>query len=106
MANCAPKLRRIFFVLLICLLLPACKSKITKANYEKIKEGMTLQEVEAILGEGTKQSDGAGIPAQFGVHVPAVNTRAETYVWESGDKSITVIFVDGKVKGPITPKGL
>lgn len=106
MARFAIKRRGVFLVLFICCFLPACKSKLTRTNVDKIKEGMTLQEVEAILGEGTKQSDGAGIPMQFGINVPAVNTRAETYLWESGDKSITVIFVDGKVKGQVFPKGL
>jgi hypothetical protein len=91
------RLRGMVLVLLVCLLVPACKSKVTKANFDKISEGMTLSEVEAILGEGAKQSDGAGIPAQFGVHVQGTNTRAEIYVWESGDKSITLTFRDGKV---------
>ncbi|GIM44709.1 hypothetical protein DNHGIG_02580 [Collibacillus ludicampi] len=32
-------------------------NKLTLANYEKIQKGMTLAEVEAILGTGVKQSD-------------------------------------------------
>src|SRR5262249_42971567 len=56
MARFAIKRRGVFLVLFICCFLPACKSKLTRTNVDKIKEGMTLQEVEAILGEGTKQS--------------------------------------------------
>src|SRR5438105_11533200 len=91
--------RGMAFVLFVCLLLPACgKSKVTKANYDKITEGMSLSDAEAILGEGTKQSDGAGIPAAHGIALAGINTRMETYVWESGDKSITLSVLDGKVK--------
>src|SRR5438552_3144053 len=93
----AMKLRGTLFVLVVCLLVPACKSKITKTNYDKIADGMTLKEVEAILGEGAKQSDGAGIPAAHGIAVAGINTRAEVYVWESGDRTITLTFRDGKV---------
>jgi hypothetical protein len=100
------RLRGMVLVLFVCLLLPACgKSKVTKANYDKISEGMTLSDAEAILGEGTRQSDGAGIPAAHGIAVAGINTRTETYVWESGDKSITLYVLDGKVKDK-TSKGL
>lgn len=99
-------LRCTILVLMVCLLLPACgKSKVTKANFEKITDGMTLTEVEAILGEGAKQSDGAGIPAAHGIAVAGINTRNETYLWESGDKSITLTFREGKVVHR-NPKGL
>ena len=50
------KLVRLAAVLAVCLLLPACKTKVTKANLEKIKEGMTLAEVEQVLGKGTKDT--------------------------------------------------
>jgi hypothetical protein len=88
-------------LLVVCLAVPACgKSKITRANYDQIKDGMTLQQVEALLGPGTKEEgDGSGVAAQFGVDVPqAERSRAvETYVWERGGKSITVYIVNGKV---------
>jgi hypothetical protein len=97
MARFAIKLRGILLVLLVCLFLSACKSKVTQANFDKVALGMSMKEVEAILGEGTKQSDGAGIPTQFGVALQGVNTRDERYLWESGDRSITVTFRDDKV---------
>jgi hypothetical protein len=78
----------------------ACGSKkVTRANYDKIIPGMTLQEVEAILGKGSKEGgDGSNVAAQFGVDVggTAPAQSGETYVWESGSKSITITFVNGK----------
>src|SRR5581483_5535483 len=94
-----------FVVTVICV--SACPSKITKKNFDKIKNDMTLAEVEKILGEGTKQTDGSGTAAQFGVVVASGSTgkNNETYVWESGDSSITVYFGNGKVMNK-TSKGL
>jgi hypothetical protein len=94
-------------VLAVCLLLPACgNSKVTKPNFDKITVGMTLSEVEAILGKGSKvdEGDGSNVAAQVGVDVtmgagPPRKT-GDTYTWDGkGDKSITVFFgLDGKVK--------
>ncbi|HXG08716.1 MAG TPA: hypothetical protein VNK04_02915 [Gemmataceae bacterium] len=93
-------------LLTLGLLLPACSprtpSKVTQENYDKIKNDMTLQQVEAILGPGTKEEggDGSGVAAQFGVHVggPERGGRnVDTYVWEAKGKTIKVHFVNGKV---------
>lgn len=88
-----------------CLLLSACgsgKRTVTAENYEKIKNDMTLKEVEAILGPGTKDEsgDGSGVAAQFGVQVggPERSGKSgETYIWESRGKTIKVHFGNGKV---------
>lgn len=95
------KLARLALVVAICLLLPACiKSKVTKANFDKVKAGMTIEEVQAILGKGTLETgDGSNVAAQFGVALesaPRVG-GGETYKWESGDKTITVVVRQGKV---------
>jgi hypothetical protein len=102
-------------VLVGCLLLPACANKkVTKANFDQIKEGMTLADVEAILGKGEKESggDGGGVAAQAGVAVGGVesmgsrpNSDASTFVWESRDKKITVYFFQGKMRNK-TQSGL
>jgi hypothetical protein len=87
-------------VLALCLLAAGCKAKVTKANYEKINNGMTLQDVEAILGRGDKETDGSGVAAQFGVDLQgagATRSSVEAYRWESGNKTIQVFFVGGKV---------
>ena len=80
---------------LCCCLGNGCaKSKVTKENYEQIKTGMTLEDVEAILGPGKLSGDGSLIAAQVGVDVTggARQSSAVEYVWESGNNSITVVF--------------
>jgi hypothetical protein len=78
--------------------------KITQANFEKVKEGMTLAQLEEILGEGKKESqgDGSNVAGQFGVDLqgmsPAKTKTGDVYVWESGARKITVYFdLAGKV---------
>jgi Domain of Unknown Function with PDB structure (DUF3862) len=71
------------------------KELVTKANFEKIVQGdslsgeggMTLEEVEAILGKGDKQME-----SQSG------NLKMEDYTWTNKDfHIITVNFINGKV---------
>jgi hypothetical protein len=105
--RCCTNVRRVVQVallLLMCLLLPACKkSKVDKANYEKIQVGMTLDDVEDILGKGTKEEggDGSNVAAQFGIDVHVGGggggRGGDTYVWERGDSFIKVFFHNGKV---------
>jgi hypothetical protein len=94
-------LGRIALFFLLCCVLSGCsKSKITRENFDKINNGMTLAEVEAILGSGTSQSaDGSLVAAQVGVDVSGGAPPPATvdYLWESGKKSITVTFRQGKV---------
>ena len=100
------RVARAALVLALCLAVPACgKKKVTKANYDKIEVGMTQEQVEKILGKGSKDEggDGSNVAAQFGVDVgvgsaPPAGPKGETYAWESGTRSITVTFVDGKVR--------
>jgi len=87
-------------ILLICLLLPACQSKVNKANYDKVKEGMTLEEVEKILGKGSKETgDGSNVAGQFGVAIPSAPTAGggDVYTWESNTNTIRLTFRDGKL---------
>jgi hypothetical protein len=97
--------RLVGFALLLvlsCVLCGCAKSKVTKENYEQIKNNMTLEEVEAVLGKGTPTGgDGALVGAQVGVDVTGGARGPSTveYVWESGKKSITVAFNRDKVVG-------
>lgn len=76
--------------LIIIILLTGCTSgenKITKDMYEKIEAGMTIDEVESVLGKGeeTAKTEAAGITI--------VN-----YQWTNSDGSnIQIIFQEGKV---------
>jgi hypothetical protein len=86
-------------MLLVCLFVAACKSKVTAENYAKIKTGMTQAEVEAILGEGTVESgDGTAVANQFGVDLPGAGKVPEFHVWRGGDKTIRVQYHNGRVK--------
>ena len=90
----------IAIVLTLCFLLTGCvKSKVTKDNYDKIKNDMPLADVEAILGKGEAVGDGSNVAAQVGVDVTggAAPSNTVDYVWESGQKSITVTVKGGKV---------
>lgn len=69
-------------------LFTGCGSKISEANYDKVKEGMTKAEVVAILGQPTEtevvgQTNGADIKGP---------------VWEgNGYKVVTVFSPDDKL---------
>ena len=74
-----------------------CSAKVSKSNFDKIKDGMTTAQVENILGKGEK--------ASAGVSVGGVSLTGDAYQWKDGDKVINVVFKDGKVVGK-TQKGL
>ena len=64
-------------------------SKVSKANFDKIKTDMTLADVEKILGKGEEVSGGAS--------VAGITLSGKQVEWKSGGKSITVTFVNDKV---------
>lgn len=102
-------------VALLCLALAACANqKINQENYSKLRQGMTLKEVEDLFGaRGTKDEggDASGVANQFGMDIPGTESTTrrppgDTYVWERGNITITVFFDrDGRVV-TWTQKGL
>lgn len=74
-------------------------------NYEKVKDGMTESEVDALLGHGDIQSDvnvdvpskSINIPMAGNIATPSLKTSARIKKWESAAKTVTVSFQDGKV---------
>lgn len=72
-------------VLAAALLLAAC-SKVTQENFNKVQDGMSEQDVVALLGSPTSSSS-----------VQVVGVSGTSSKWESGDAVITVRFVNGKV---------
>src|ERR1700687_2778124 len=89
------RLGKIVVFCTLCLALTGCgNKKVTKDNFDKIKNDMTLEEVQDILGEGTRQGDGSNMGAQVGIDVTGGAGPPSTtdYVWENKDKSITVTF--------------
>ena len=63
---------------------------VTQSNYEKIKNGMSQSEVEAILGKGKEQASSGG---NFG----GISMDGKSMVWQNGNEIITVMFMNGEV---------
>jgi hypothetical protein len=75
-------------VALLLAVLAALSSRtgVTKANYDRIAEGMTLAEVQKIFGkEGIVFH---GFP----------NETARAYCWENADRSLAILFFDDNSK--------
>jgi hypothetical protein len=74
---------------LMLLFLSGC-SKVSQSNYDKIENGMTVSQVEAILGKGKEAS---GVGGAIG----DLAGSAKVITWGDDKKSITVTFVNDKV---------
>src|SRR5262245_56339534 len=105
-------------VLVLGLVLPGCgKSKLSRANYDKIKEGMSLREVEAVLGKGmditsppNRPASGSSVGAAAGIDMPSGTDTGPALLpgitrgigkvvqWGEDDQVIQIVFVDDKVK--------
>ena len=66
-----------------------CGSKVSKENFDKIQTGMTVEEVQDILGEGQN--------ASAGVSVAGLSVTGDVYEWSHEGTAIRVVFKDGKV---------
>jgi hypothetical protein len=95
----------------LCLVLAGCGgSKITKDNANKIKPGMSEEEVTDILGPPGEAGGGIKRPeleepgegGGGGGGGSSGPKEGKTTVWKDGNKSISVTFVDGKVKAVVT----
>jgi hypothetical protein len=79
----------VLLLVMACFLTGCGHSKITKANFEKLKEGMTKAEVVAILGEPT----GSELVMQIG------DDEYYCPVWEAPDFKILIMFSnEGKLR--------
>lgn len=74
---------------LMLIWLSGC-SKVNQSNYDKIENGMTVSQVEAILGKGTEKAGAAGA-------IGALTGSGKVLTWGDDKKSITVTFVNDKV---------
>jgi len=72
-------------ILAALLLLAAC-SKVTQENFAKVQDGMSEQEVLAVLGPPTSSSS-----------VQILGVSGTHSKWEEGGAVIDVRFVNGKV---------
>lgn len=69
----------------LVVLVAAC-SKVSERNFAKIQDGMTEEEVSAILGKPTEAQS-----------VAVLGVSGTTSRWEGNGAVITVRFVNGKV---------
>jgi hypothetical protein len=72
------------------IMLAGCGSKVTKSNFDQIKTGMTVAEVEGILGKGTESTGASGA-------IAGLAGSFKVMAWKDGDKTITVNFANDKV---------
>ncbi len=73
------------FAFAAVVLLAAC-TKVTQENFSRIRDGMTEQEVTAILGSPTESSSGN-----------ILGVSGTSSKWAGGEATITIRFVNGKV---------
>lgn len=96
-------LRRVAMIpmMALVLVLGACDAAISQSTYDQIQKGMTLGEVESILGGKGEEQASAGTSIGSGGTVGStVASSTKTYVWRAaGHKEISVTFdADLKVK--------
>jgi hypothetical protein len=96
---------------LLALALPGCQRarQVNRANYDKITTGMTLAEVETLLGgKGEENPEGLGLAegssvagaAGIGGDLQSMTQRKSPitwYKWGNASRWIAVAFLDGKV---------
>lgn len=73
--------KRYIIIAALLLLLNGC-SKVTKENYNKIKSGMTYEEVVTLLGEPEGCSETLGI---------------SNCTWKDGEAKISITFISNEV---------
>lgn len=74
------------FILTLTVFLISCGSPISQKNFDKIKSGMSKNEVIQLLGEPT-ESTGMGLGEISGANL----------VWKSSEITITIQFINDKV---------
>src|SRR5687767_7548845 len=99
-------------ILTTCLVLTGCQrnKSLTKANFDKINPGMTLAEVQTLLGapgeedpelsmaEGSSVAGAVGVGGTLESMTPK-KSATKWYRWSSGSKTVQVAFLEGKVAG-------
>jgi hypothetical protein len=82
-------------LVLLPLLLAACSpAKLTEENVAKIGDGMTIEQVKAIVGPPTETQSGS-----------ILGITGASSVWKEGDATLAVQFVNDKVVLKVFRKG-
>jgi hypothetical protein len=79
-------------IIAFTLLLISCSSKINKDNYQKISNGMSVSQVESILGKGESQASSNVDLGEYGG-----NVSSEVITWQEGTNVISITFSNGTV---------
>lgn len=83
---------------IMLIFLAGCEAKVTPENYDKIRDGMSLAEVQLILGEGSlEEASGTSLGTGGIPERSSDDIKRQTFVWEEDGKIITVQLVDGIV---------
>lgn len=69
---------------------PGGSAAVNKSNLAKIQPGMTVSEVQVIMGAGDTIVNGSA-------RVNKQRVPDEEHTWRNGEKMIVVTFVEGKV---------
>lgn len=81
----------------LSMVLTGCESRVTQENYDLIENGMTLAEVESILGGPGENVTPAGRSISSAGIMTGEESADHIYSWKSGQAEITVTVRDGKV---------
>src|SRR5262245_8662181 len=88
MATMFQNASRLMLVLVLVFLFDGCIGKrITKANVDRVTEGMSKKQVESILGQ----------PNSLRTEDPTI-TKQTTYIYRQGKEQVTIVFKDDKVQ--------
>jgi hypothetical protein len=76
----------------------------TDANLKKLAGGMTLAEIEAIIGKGTRYSDLDMTKVRLGFSVKDPAAQRNTYVWlrPHDNSAYVVVLEEGKLMNSMT----
>ncbi len=81
----------------LCLSFAACEQKDLGVEFNKVTNGMTLSQVENLLGSGTDDTSSAGYGVSTGGVLDSKAAAEKTYIWKESTITYQVVFKDGKV---------
>lgn len=72
---------------------------VTAENLARVEDGMTLEQVQEILGPGTEVASATmpTVDVQMGDIDATVGGETHVYQWREDGRTITIRFADGKV---------
>ncbi|HKJ08962.1 MAG TPA: outer membrane protein assembly factor BamE [Gammaproteobacteria bacterium] len=86
-ARLVPAARAVILSVALSMLLVACASKINQDNFSRIHTGMTMEQVQALLGKPTGSSSMA-----------LGGFSGTSATWKGSDGTITVQFLNDQVQ--------